>query len=286
MDEQEEPQVHPQHDSLPLRNIIDLTNEVEFVEARGWVPEPQGGPQDLQFIGSNSSVSMENVVDLTNDQEQNESDEVIFTGQRTLFFRQNMFQPNPRTGPRQVPRVVSRPGPRPTAGGSTQDGLPSNNSSLLVPSRPVLPVVPPGYRLRTVRSNHGRFSVDFTSFGQMFSSHSMERIPALWQLGALHNMANHLDYGNRSFEQRSHANHMPPPAARDNFTRSPTASDVLVCPSCDEELTHNKEDFLGKKASKVSSKKDREEHPFWVVKECGHVCHANKFITIIFLIEN
>ncbi|POS86937.1 hypothetical protein EPUL_000430 [Erysiphe pulchra] len=275
MAEREEPQVYHQFNSLPLQNVIDLTNEVDFVESRRWIPEPQGGPQEPQFLGSNSAVSIENVVDLTGDQEQNESDEVIFTGQRTVFFRQNVLQPNSRTGP----RVGSRSGPRPTVGGSTQNPLPST-SPLFVPSRQVHPVVPSGYRLRTVRSNHGGFAVDLTSFGQMFSSHSMERIPALWQLGALHNMANHLDYGNHSFEQRSHANHMPPPAARDNFTRSPTASDILVCPSCDEELTHNKEDLFGKKTSKVSNKKDREEHPFWVVKECGHVycnkCYQNR----------
>ncbi|RKF55608.1 putative cell cycle control protein [Erysiphe neolycopersici] len=275
MAEREEPQVYHQHDSLPLPNIIDLTNEVEFEEARRWVPEPQGGPQEPQFLGSNSTIAMENVVDLTGDQEQNDGDEVIFTGQRAVFLRQNVSQSNPRSGP----GPVTRPVPRPIVGGSTQNSLPSSSPSLLVTSRSVLPVVPSGYRFRTVR-NHGGFAVDLTSFGQIFSTHSMERMPALWQLGALHNMANHLDYGNRSFEQRSHANHMPPPSARDNFTRSPTASDILVCPSCDEELTHNKEDFLGRKSSKVSNKKDREEHPFWVVKECGHVycnkCYQNR----------
>ncbi|KAI6245600.1 hypothetical protein HI914_06096 [Erysiphe necator] len=288
MAEREQPQVNHRHDSLSSQNFIDLTSDLEHVEAQIWVTEPQRGPRGPQYLGSNNAISMGNVVDLTGDQEQNEGDEVIFTGQRTVFLRQNVPQlglrpssrPSSRRGSRLGQRTAPRLGQRPTIGGSTQHTLRSNSPSLLVPSASVLPVVPSGYRLRTVRSNHGGFAVDLTSFGQMISSHSMEGIPALWQLGALHNIANHFDYGNRSTEQRSHASHVPPPAARDNFTRSPTTSDILVCPSCDEELTHSKEDPLAKNQGKISNKKDREEHPFWVVKECGHVycnsCFQNR----------
>ena len=51
----------------------------------------------------------------------------------------------------------------------------------------------------------------------------------------------------------------PLPPARDGFTRAPKEEDVLVCPSCNDELT------LG----------DNEvKRQVWVIKACGHVCYA------------
>jgi len=57
----------------------------------------------------------------------------------------------------------------------------------------------------------------------------------------------------------------------------------VICPSCEEELIHNKEpeeEPVVKKGGKAPTKKEREEHPFWVVKECGHVycnkCYQNR----------
>jgi uncharacterized Zn finger protein (UPF0148 family) len=48
---------------------------------------------------------------------------------------------------------------------------------------------------------------------------------------------------------------------------------TVICPSCEEELIHNKEieEPVAKKNGKAPTRKEREEHPFWVVKECGHV---------------
>ena len=79
--------------------------------------------------------------------------------------------------------------------------------------------------------------------------------------------------------------HVPPPKAREGFTRSPREEDIVVCPACEEELIVGPEEPIaavpatptatptGKSSAKVKakSKKDREEHPFWVVRECGHV---------------
>lgn len=78
------------------------------------------------------------------------------------------------------------------------------------------------------------------------------------------------------------AEHVPPPPVGDGFTRSPKEDDVIVCPACDEELVVGPEEptaptstptATGKQATKAKarSRKDREEHPFWVVRECGHV---------------
>ncbi|KFY08720.1 hypothetical protein V492_05972 [Pseudogymnoascus sp. VKM F-4246] len=79
--------------------------------------------------------------------------------------------------------------------------------------------------------------------------------------------------------------HVPPPPASEGFTRSPKEDDVIVCPACDEELVVGAEEpatatppgSTGKSATKAKarSRKDREEHPFWVVRECGHV-YCNK----------
>ncbi|OBT98801.1 hypothetical protein VE01_03253 [Pseudogymnoascus verrucosus] len=81
------------------------------------------------------------------------------------------------------------------------------------------------------------------------------------------------------------AEHVPPPPVGEGFTRSPKEDDVIVCPACDEELVVGPEEpaagttpsSTGKTAAKAKarSRKDREEHPFWVVRECGHV-YCNK----------
>jgi hypothetical protein len=81
------------------------------------------------------------------------------------------------------------------------------------------------------------------------------------------------------------AEHVPPPPVGEGFTRSPKEDDVIVCPACDEELVVGPEEpavgttptATGKTAvkAKARSRKDREEHPFWVVRECGHV-YCNK----------
>jgi hypothetical protein len=68
--------------------------------------------------------------------------------------------------------------------------------------------------------------------------------------------------------------HQSPPAAQEGFTRSPTEGDIVICPACQKELVAQKgknEPPFKKPGSKAPNKKDREEHPFWVVKECGHV---------------
>ncbi|KAF7909945.1 uncharacterized protein EAF01_003663 [Botrytis porri] len=94
-------------------------------------------------------------------------------------------------------------------------------------------------------------------------------------------MPNGMDYG-RVALQENKPEHVAPPAVPAGFTRSPTESDTAICPSCEEELIHRKdgEEPVAKKSRGAPSKKDREEHPFWVVKDCGHVfcnkCFQNR----------
>lgn len=85
-------------------------------------------------------------------------------------------------------------------------------------------------------------------------------------------MPGRLNYEQAAFAENK-PEHVAPPPAEEGFTRSPTEDDVLICPSCEEELVHHPNgDALGsiKKTGK-NAQKDREEHPFWVVKDCGHV---------------
>jgi hypothetical protein len=68
--------------------------------------------------------------------------------------------------------------------------------------------------------------------------------------------------------------HVPPPPAREGFTRDTgSADEVVICPGCEQELKYDPdEDAMSPRpAKKPRSKKDQEEHHFWALKECGHV---------------
>lgn len=83
-----------------------------------------------------------------------------------------------------------------------------------------------------------------------------------------------MNYQHAAFADRK-PDHIAPPAVPEGFTRSPKDEDIIICPSCEEELIHRKDDEeeepTPKKGGKAPTRKEREEHPFWVVKECGHV---------------
>ncbi|EGS17896.1 uncharacterized protein CTHT_0072550 [Thermochaetoides thermophila DSM 1495] len=74
-------------------------------------------------------------------------------------------------------------------------------------------------------------------------------------------------------------NWVAPPKARAGFTRDTGDEEMfkeqmIVCPSCEEELKYDPDakDSGGPPAAKrVRTRKDREEHYFWAIKECGHV---------------
>ncbi|KXX83013.1 hypothetical protein MMYC01_200393 [Madurella mycetomatis] len=69
--------------------------------------------------------------------------------------------------------------------------------------------------------------------------------------------------------------HAPPPPPRPGFTRNTGGGtdEVAVCPSCEKELQYDPDgdNANGPPAKKARTRKDREEHHFWAVKECGHV---------------
>ncbi|KAM7207427.1 hypothetical protein V8F20_002307 [Naviculisporaceae sp. PSN 640] len=74
--------------------------------------------------------------------------------------------------------------------------------------------------------------------------------------------------------------HEPPAKAREGFTRNTASAgeDAFVCPACEEELTYDPDEEGpaspgkgGPAPKRARTRKDREEHHFWAVKECGHV---------------
>ena len=71
----------------------------------------------------------------------------------------------------------------------------------------------------------------------------------------------------------------PVPQARDGFTRETCADEdgtddqILVCPSCDEELAYDPADAPSGPAATTGKKRKRApgDHHFWALKRCGHV---------------
>ncbi|KAK3313580.1 hypothetical protein B0H66DRAFT_606831 [Apodospora peruviana] len=69
--------------------------------------------------------------------------------------------------------------------------------------------------------------------------------------------------------------HEPPPPAREGFSRATGEDLAFVCPSCQQELAYDpdEDDANGPPTKKVRTRKDREEHHFWAVKES---CYENR----------
>jgi hypothetical protein len=64
--------------------------------------------------------------------------------------------------------------------------------------------------------------------------------------------------------------HIAPPDARPGFTRATGEDTDVICPSCESELLYDPDDKDEPPAKKARTRKDREEHHFWAVKNCGH----------------
>lgn len=80
--------------------------------------------------------------------------------------------------------------------------------------------------------------------------------------------------------------HEPPAKAREGFSRNTGSAgeDAFVCPACEEELAYDPDEEGpaspgkgGPPPKRARTKKDREEHHFWAVKECGHVSVSPRY---------
>lgn len=100
------------------------------------------------------------------------------------------------------------------------------------------------------------------------------------------------------------APYVPPPPAREGFTRSPALlekDEIMICAACDEELVVHEEKTPPPKTNakgKALTEKERAEHHFWALKDCGHVSptylycsittikHANNFLCNRYSVTN
>lgn len=217
-------------------SIIDLTDDADdrpiFAPARSHSHRP---PQ----LGRSDAVGFADFIDLTEDGEP----DLIITG------------------------VHERRRPEPPAREN------AGSPSLFMPQAPQAPRQPPPFSGR-VLGNHANILGHIGGMGQILGvAHDiMDHVLLFHQGMGGQPMPNHMDYQANAFAQRK-AEHVAPLPAKPGFTRSPKEDDIIICPSCEEEMVHrkNEEEPVTKKGGKAPSKKDREEHPFWVVKECGHV---------------
>ncbi|KAG4422972.1 hypothetical protein IFR04_003884 [Cadophora malorum] len=260
-------QQRPRLEHRASQTIIDLTDEPEESPAPPRNVQPRNRPSRPPQLGRSDAVNLGDLIDLTDDSVEQD---VIFTGERQL----------PAQVARHRPRVLARPA---VAAAARADSpslfLPARNPPAPIPRR-FDGLVPHGLAFGDLlggfdepRGGLGP-GLGFGRFGRDF----MDQLDMAQMVrnGQAQAMPHALDYQHAAFAEQK-PEHIPPPAPRPGFTRSTKEAHVLVCPSCEEELIQNNEieEPIVKKSGKAPTKKEREEHPFWVVKDCGHVyCNA------------
>lgn len=263
MAERPQARIRPRLPPQPQPSVIDLTDDSDdrpaFAPSRSHSQRP---PQ----LGRSDAVGFAEFIDLTEDGEP----DLIITG----VHRRPQLPPQPV----RVHRV-QRPAPRPAQGDAR-----SRSPGLFVPQDPVREAHHAAFaggvfgHHNNILDHLGGGMNNLFGAAQGVFDHVLFYHPGM--AGAAHQqMPNHMDYQANAFAPRK-AEHVPPPAAKAGFTRSPQESDTIICPSCEEEMIHRKdeEEPVTKKGGKAPSKKDREEHPFWVVKECGHVSYISNLL--------
>lgn len=235
--------------------VIDLTEENDVPSSQGRRSSQRAGapPQlersDSVTLGGNEVIEI--------DSDDDDEDEV-------QFLRENRIAPPP-----------AQAHPRPPV----RQYLPVAYRSQLAPAREPFriergPGIAAAMEAMRNQGRHPYQAFSNRNFGALFGeimNGEQIRVPL------------NLDYGHHPFQEQQRPmkeDHQPPPPARAGFTRSPKEDDVCVCPACDEELVFNPNEVESTSSKKPSAKKapskaDRAEHPFWVVKECGHL-YCNK----------
>jgi len=249
------------------QTIIDLTDDagepnMGGVNARFMSRPPQLGRSDAQVLGD--------IIDLTEG-----DDELEIIDTRRVTEPQQAPQPYTRNRQLPYPRQRLRPGRDDSPSMFVPEHLPDPRSMYRDSGEPaprdILRNNPIG-RLVGLAGHVGNLANLIPQWG------SDDRFSFFVVGNGNQRMPDHLDYGAHAFarpRQQPKPQHQPPPPAKPGFTRSPKEDDVAICPGCMNELVAekgNEEPVAVKKPNgKVPNKKDREEHHFWVVKECGHV---------------
>ncbi|KAE9370488.1 hypothetical protein N431DRAFT_442316 [Stipitochalara longipes BDJ] len=250
MSERSQSQQRPRLEHRASQTIIDLTDEPEELPVPSRNNEDRSRSQRPPQLGRSDAVSLGDFIDLTDD---NGEPDIIIMGGRQL--------PPPRPS-------AARPLPRPLRADSPSLFVP-------VPPQPINRVFPAhrhgvviGVSGRVERN--GRVAEAQYHMAARMGQEIMDHIQAFHDVEQA--MPGFMNYQHHAFVDRK-PQHVAPPPAKEGFTRSPEESQTIICPSCEEELIHKKDEEqpVAKKGGKAPSKKDREEHPFWVLKECGHV---------------
>ena len=243
-------QQHPRLEHRTSQTLIDLTEDAEDVPVvlRHQAPSqrpPQLGRSDAQRLA-------DVVIDLTEDDA-----EIQITGARNRELplpRPDVARPRPHA---HFPRLDS-----PDLFVPFHPPQPQRNVNRVFPAAGAIGIMVGGRGLHVheIIQDQG---------GNAFA-HMMQHVQQA--------MPGQMDYQHAAFAPRK-PDHVPPRPAKPGFTRSPTENDTVICPSCEEELVHNKEfeEPILKKGGKAPTRKEREEHPFWVIKECGHVSQRLMF---------
>jgi len=236
---------------------IDLTDDIDDPPI---VTQTRPRPRAPPHLGRSDS-RIANIIDLTDDNDAAEDEPDLEV-----------------THARQIPRRVPPPPPPPQA----------DSPPLFMPPAPR-----PGLHARLGHFAHhininrifaagrnvemdqgGPDGGDFHDFAfAAFADHGVHfQVINQINAAAQQAMPGEMNYQRDAFADRK-PDHVPPKPAKEGYTRSPTENDTIICPSCEEELVHNKQEEgpTSKKGGKEPTKKEREEHPFWVLRECGHV---------------
>ncbi|KAM3087256.1 hypothetical protein ACMFMG_001360 [Clarireedia jacksonii] len=259
-----EPNRRPRLEHRTSQTIIDLTDDPDDVPSQiRRAPRGNPLPRAPPRLGRSDARRIEQVVDLTAD-EDGEPD-IVFSHARELL-----------PGPRPVRRFRVVEGPERLR--AAEEFIAGNR-----PSPPILnnsgPAAAPQRERRRPQPSglghflgHGNFLAGLGNYIGLGGGPTHEHI-GVHLMADFVPMGGIMDYQSVALQDRK-PEHVPPPAVKEGFTRSPQETDVAICPSCEMELVHRKdigEEQVAKKSGRAPSRKDREEHPFWVVKDCGHV---------------
>jgi hypothetical protein len=272
MSERSQSQPRPRLEHQASQTVIDLTDDVEDAPPLPRSNTERRRPQRPPHLGRSDAINLEDLIDLTGD---NGDVEVMITGARQVGSRPASL-PRPRSSlrlpfPNRLPdRADSPPLFVPVA------------AAHISRSRPFpRPFDPRGLGFHMAhRGEISGAGFQHAHFPAVLNMMDLDIMNHVHQFAMPQAMPGAMNYQQSAWADRK-PEHVPPPPARENFTRSPTENDIVVCPSCEQELVQSKdtEEPVVKKNGKAPTRKEREEHPFWVVKECGHVSYSTLYIS-------
>jgi len=252
MPDRSQSQQRPRLEHQASQTIIDLTDEPEDMPVPSRNSEDRSRSQRPPQLGRSDAVSLGDFIDLTDDN--GEPDIIIMGGRQLPLPHPSVARPVPPTRRDESPSLFMPmpPGPQPL-------------NRVFPAHRHGLGLVVTG---RMERHGGARIPAEAQFHMAARVGEIMDHLQAMRDEQVMPGLMN---YQHHAFVDRK-PQHVAPPPARDGFTRSPEESQTIICPSCEEELIHRKdEEPLVKKGGKAPTRKEREEHPFWVLKECGHV---------------